>query len=1174
MMKRPIEFFLSVILSFILTISAEPSHAESSAAALNKCEGSQKYSELMPGGTQSLLNYTPAPKYGSMEELREYGEAATYRAIGKNVGMLRICREDGNVDACTAILLNERLILTNAHCFQANENGHAAIGMNLFLEFLNPGEWENRPKYGVKFPPKEIGDKNGLDYAIFELEKPVKNIEKLSVEIRDPGKGESMFILGHPNGDVMRLSRMKCKSDRQRPIAAGNLVQHTCETLPGSSGSPGFAERDGKLITLHARGVGDSGSRVNIGILMSALVKESAILQEVFARPENEAQGAQTSKSQDPCEAIGLDDGLDLVCRVVDGKVQIGMPPARDLTAKNGASVIPLTECDRLAGSMFAKRSGEIEGLFLEDIDGPAAIQACEAAIKEYPQEPHFHIYLARALNAVDDQHPRIWSELELGKAANTQYVTTYQAELLVDGEAGQEKDVEKRISLLGELCDTGYAIACNSLGILYAEGEATGAEDEATAVTYYQRACDGGNMYGCSNLAWRYKNGEGGLSVDLAKAAELFAQACEGGDADDCDSLGTMYAEGEVSGEEDETSAVTYYQRACDGGEMYGCKNLAWRYKNGKGGLSVDLAKAADLYGQACEGGNANACNSLGIMHAEGEVTGEEDESSAVTYYQRACDGGDMWGCSNLAWRYENGKGGLSIDLAKAADLYGQACQGGNAGACNSLGVMYAEGEVTGEEDRATAVTYYHRACEGGNMTGCKNLAWHYQNGKGGLSVDLVKAADLYGQACEGGKAGACNSLGAMYSEGEVAGEEDEATAVTYYERACDGGEMWGCTNLAGRYKNGEGGLSVDLAKAADLYGQACEGGKAVACNSLGAMYSEGEVAGEEDEATAVTYYQRACDGGNIYGCRNLAWRYRNGEGGLSVDLAKAADLLQKGCDADHAESCENLADLYEDGEVTGQEDLKRSSNLFIRACDLENSRCNRVGWRYEHGAGGFEVNLGKAAEFYGRACEEGAAESCFSLGLIFARGGEGLPVDEQKAETLLQSACESQYGEACRQLGYNHADETEKALIFFKKACEFEDSVGCAAYAEWVLFQNPAERREFMERGCNLERNADLAGFACAGLVALELEEENYLKAASISMEHFKAGSSGIYDQNYVHSRPPNSTLFHPDFTGYLQQALKAEGYYSGKIDGDFGPKTMSAIEALCECKVAVFH
>ncbi|WP_143152081.1 trypsin-like serine peptidase, partial [Donghicola eburneus] len=234
MMKRLIEFFLSAILSFILTISAGPSHAGFfTSNDLRDCEQTRMYSELRPGRAQSLLNYEPHPDFGSMEEVYDYGEADAYRTIGKNIGMLRICREAGGVDSCTAILLNDRLILTNAHCFQADKDGHAAIGMNLFLEFLNPGEWESRPKYGVKFPPKEIGDKNGLDYAIFELEKPVKTIGRLNVEIRDPGKGESMFILGHPNGDVMRLSRMKCKSDRQNPIAAGNLVQHTCETLPG-----------------------------------------------------------------------------------------------------------------------------------------------------------------------------------------------------------------------------------------------------------------------------------------------------------------------------------------------------------------------------------------------------------------------------------------------------------------------------------------------------------------------------------------------------------------------------------------------------------------------------------------------------------------------------------------------------------------------------------------------------------------------------------------------------------------------------------------------------------------------------------------------------------------------------------------------------------------------------
>ncbi|SCM65946.1 trypsin-like serine peptidase [Donghicola eburneus] len=315
MMKRPIEFFLSAILSFILTISAGLSQAGFlgvfAKSDLEKCEVSQSFSELKLGHHQALTGPRQDKNFGQMEPVQNILKGPIRKAANRT-GMLRICREGGEVDACTATLLNDHLLLTNAHCLEATQRSGRAIGMYLFLGYEKYADYSDRPRYDVRVEPVEIGSSRDLDYAILELEKPVPNIAPLKASVRDPEAGETMTIVSHALGGIMRVTRGGCVADAGRPLVGLNVL-HWCDTRAGSSGALGFADEDRALLFLHSSGdaaedIRDRGP--NQGIRMTALLKQSDILRQMF-----------TPKPADPCEDLNLDLGLS--CEVVEGRALV-----------------------------------------------------------------------------------------------------------------------------------------------------------------------------------------------------------------------------------------------------------------------------------------------------------------------------------------------------------------------------------------------------------------------------------------------------------------------------------------------------------------------------------------------------------------------------------------------------------------------------------------------------------------------------------------------------------------------------------------------------------------------------------------------------------------------------------------------------------------------------------
>jgi len=162
------------------------------------------------------------------------------------------------------------------------------------------------------------------------------------------------------------------------------------------------------------------------------------------------------------------------------------------------------------------------------------------------------------------------------------------------------------------QACESGQAIGCSNLGVLYEFG--TGApKDPMVAVELYRKGCDGGDARGCESLAWIVAKGNVATVPSdadaLQRAIALYQEACGGGDARYCYYFGKIFEFGNEVVARDPARALELTTKACDAGHGPACYDLARKYESGKG-VSKDLALARGLYKKACDGSVRVACN------------------------------------------------------------------------------------------------------------------------------------------------------------------------------------------------------------------------------------------------------------------------------------------------------------------------------------------------------------------------------------------------------------------------------------------------------------------------------------------------------------------------------------------------------------------------------------
>ncbi|EDL30743.1 RIKEN cDNA 2010305A19, isoform CRA_a, partial [Mus musculus] len=133
--------------------------------------------------------------------------------------------------------------------------------------------------------------------------------------------------------------------------------------------------------------------------------------------------------------------------------------------------------------------------------------------------------------------------------------------------------------------------------------------------------------------------------------------------------------------------------------------------------------------------------------------------------------------------------------------------------------------------------------------------------------------------------------------------------------------------------------------------------------------------------------------------------------KGGLTQDLKAASSCFLMACEKPgkkSVESCHNVGLLAHDGQVNedGQPDLGKARDYYSRACDGGYAAsCFNLSAMFLQGAPGFPKDMGLACKYSMKACDLGHVWACANASRMY-KLGDGVDKDEAKAEVLKNRA------------------------------------------------------------------------------------------------------------------------------------------------------------------------
>jgi uncharacterized protein len=165
------------------------------------------------------------------------------------------------------------------------------------------------------------------------------------------------------------------------------------------------------------------------------------------------------------------------------------------------------------------------------DRPGPNVIAACEAALRQYPDQPRFAFQLALALDAAG----RVDEALAQYQLAARHGHTTAQRVLaiaLAEGARGLPRDDAAARRLFRLAADRGDHVALYRLGLAYEQGGLGLARDDAAAIRHYRMSARSDYRDAQFRLALMLLDGRGG-PYHQSEAQTLLIRAADQGHAE-----------------------------------------------------------------------------------------------------------------------------------------------------------------------------------------------------------------------------------------------------------------------------------------------------------------------------------------------------------------------------------------------------------------------------------------------------------------------------------------------------------------------------------------------------------------------------------------------------------------------------------------------------------------
>ncbi len=608
--------------------------------------------------------------------------------------------------------------------------------------------------------------------------------------------------------------------------------------------------------------------------------------------------------------------------------------------------------------------------------------------------------------------------------------------------------------------CRAGSAEGCFLAGYRF-EGGVETAQDLQRAEALYEESCGAGFQAAC--LGWMRLLSTSEEDTRRAKAAALGRTACDAGYGEGCLRAGLLGAD---AGPALISRGVAILRRKC--GELAddpSCTILANLAFSGALG-SADLEVAAAAYVRSCEGGDPHACVRVAELLEERHPDVERVASrSSDEYFHAACGLGLLRACTEHWTRQlETQRGPIGEDVRSRLSAL---CEIGEADACAVLAKLRF---LDGEADRGAygeSRDLYERACTLKNGSACNSFGIMIGAGLGGArNIDL--AHEVYRTGCQLGEEEACMNAAWMEAQGLVdAGDPERGLARL--QTACARGDGESC------YRSGQVlFLAGDKERATTLTERACRLNEADGCTALAVWLLDGQ-GPETGGARALELATYACQSRSGGGCM-LAGKLHESGVGTRIDPQLAKSFFHRACAYRSAEGCEALARRVE-GKLAA-EFWVVGKTLRGRACrEGSASDCVTVGVYLHRGLGG-EVAIDTAALFYADGCESGQADGCLYAGQLLATGS-GVEVSRDRASVFFRRGCELGNNDACawEGLSYHLGDGAEKdierAVEIYERTCAAGSGFGCVGMGNVYEHGDGRPRsgekaREYYDKAC----------------------------------------------------------------------------------------------------------
>ncbi|MEZ5932625.1 MAG: caspase family protein [Alphaproteobacteria bacterium] len=394
--------------------------------------------------------------------------------------------------------------------------------------------------------------------------------------------------------------------------------------------------------------------------------------------------------------------------------------------------------CDLLAGMPEdIKRVTAGTREFILEMRADQAIEVCELAVADYPDNGRFAAELARAYRLAGRYEDSIAEHLRAIDLGHDRAMVVLG--LMHWAGQGVEKDLARAKMFFEEAWKRGESAAGTALAAMYREGAGV-PQDYAQALRWYQDAASRGNDWAMYNLGEMHETGKG-VEPDIREA-------------------------------------VRWYTRAARSGELTAQYRLAKIYEQGLG-VASNLSEAERWYRTVAGQGVPNAMTRLGVMSERG-MAGDADLLGALQLYRNAAKLDDPEAKLRLARLYRDGKG-VDEDAGRALTLLQEAVDDGQKDALRDLGRMKESG-IGGPKDEAAALALYAEAAET-NPWAARDVAKLLSEGEQ-VEHDLKAAADWHRRAAEGGVGWSARDLGRFYEAGTGV-ETSSGQAVRWYATA-----------------------------------------------------------------------------------------------------------------------------------------------------------------------------------------------------------------------------------------------------------------------------------------------------------------------------------------------------------------------------------------------------